>query len=253
MKKYFKGFILELKKAKEYFLCFISSLFYTPISILIYYFLFKFIINGSTGFSMTLNEILIYYAVVLFIKSTITHSMAEVYYVFSDINNGDLDLWLTKPVYYPLVRYFRSLGSVAITIPSGILFLLIILIGKYSIINIILFLISVFLGFTLLFFVMFILGSLTFWLKNVLSLRDIFWCVLAFFSGEIIPLNLISNEASFLLMNPLAGVYFLPTEVLKSPNPIYILAIQSIYVIFFMVIAFVVFKLGIVKYESQGG
>lgn len=253
MEKYLRGFHVEITKARAYFGLFLSSLIYLPVTILIYYFLFRYVIQNGGDFPMSLREVLTYYTVVLFIHATISHSMAEVYYVFRDINEGNLDLWLIRPVSYPWMRYFRSLGSVCLMVPAGLLFLLAVFFGRFRMGNILAFIGSVFLGFTLLFAVMFLLGSLTFWLKSVLTLRDIFWYVLSFFSGEILPLNLLPRGLRALADNPLASVYYLPNQVLSSPSPLPILLRQILYAGGLLALAGAVWKIGVKKYESQGG
>ena len=253
MEKYLRGFRVEVRKAREYFSSFLSSLIYLPVTVLIYYFLFRYVLQSGGNFPMSLREILTYYTVVLFIRATISHSMAEVYYVFQDINEGTLDLWLIRPVSYPLMRYFRSLGSVCLTVPAGLLFLLAVFFGRFRVGNFLAFIFSVFLGFTLLFAVMFLLGSLTFWLKSVLTLRDIFWYVLSFFSGELLPLNLLPRGLRVLVDNPLASVYYLPSQVLSSPSPLPILLRQLLYAGIFLALEGAVWKIGVKKYESQGG
>lgn len=255
MRTYFRSFLIEIYRTQEYMFSFISSLLYVPISIFIYYFLYRYILQNSAGFSMNLNEILIYYSIVLFIRSAISHSMAEVYIVFTDINTGSLDLWLSRPVSYPLVRYSHALGSVTATVPCSLLLLFFFLLfwEKLHPTQILLFLFSVFLGFSVLFFTMFLLGTFTFWIKNVLTLRDIFWVAMSLLSGEMIPLNLLPESLQFLIFNPLASIYYLPSQVLYQKSPAYILQIQLFYTLILGLSSFFFWNLGLRKYESQGG
>lgn len=254
-KPYLKCVSLEIDKGREYFLSYLSTLLYLPVSLLIYFFLFRTLMHEEESYVMTMGEILNYYTVVIFLKSAFQHAMAEVYYVYQDINRGYLDILVTKPISYPISRYCRALGSVCLTIPTSILLLAILFWGRYTFTTVLLFFLSIWLGFTLLFLVMFLLGSLTFWLKSVLTLRDIFWVVLCIFSGELIPLELFPAHFRFLQNNPLVCIYDIPYRVLNGGSGLRmeLLGFQLIHILFWGVIVIIVWNFGVKHYESQGG
>lgn len=253
-KPYLKCISLEIDKGREYFLSFLSTLLYLPVSLLIYFFLFRTFMQEESCV-MTMGQVLNYYTIVLFLKSAFQHAMAEVYYVYEDINRGYLDVLITKPISYPLSRYCRALGSVCLTIPTSVLILIILFWGKYSFSEMLVFLLSVLLGFTLLFLVMFLLGSLTFWLKSVLTLRDIFWVVLCIFSGELIPLEFFPAQFRFLQNNPLVCIYDIPYRVLNGGSGLRmeLLGFQLIHILFWGAVVAFVWNIGVKHYESQGG
>lgn len=253
-KPYLKCISLEIDKGREYFLSFLSTLLYLPVSLLIYSFLFRTFMQEESCV-MTMGQVLNYYTIVLFLKSAFQHAMAEVYYVYEDINRGYLDVLITKPISYPLSRYCRALGSVCLTIPTSVLILIILFWGKYSFSEMLVFLLSVLLGFTLLFLVMFLLGSLTFWLKSVLTLRDIFWVVLCIFSGELIPLEFFPAHFRFLQNNPLVCIYDIPYRVLNGGSGLRmeLLGFQLIHILLWGAIVAFVWNIGVKHYESQGG
>lgn len=253
-KPYLKCISLEIDKGREYFLSYLSTLLYLPVSLLIYFFLFRTFMQEESCV-MTMGQVLNYYTIVLFLKSAFQHAMAEVYYVYEDINRGYLDVLITKPISYPLSRYCRALGSVCLTIPTSVLILIILFLGKYSFAEMLVFLLSVLLGFTLLFLVMFLLGSLTFWLKSVLTLRDIFWVVLCIFSGELIPLEFFPAHFRFLQNNPLVCIYDVPYRVLNGESGLRLelLGFQLIHILFWGAVVAFVWNIGVKHYESQGG
>ena len=113
------------------------------------------------------------------------------------------------------------------------------------------FTLSLFLGFTIFFTVLGILGISTFWLKSVLTLRDIFWFILAIFSGQIFPLKIIGD--GFFKHNPLAGIYYIPSIIVQEKDKISLLLEQLMYLGVFVAILMIMWKIGIKKYESQGG
>ena len=253
-KPYLKCISLEMDKGREYFLSYLSTLLYLPVSLLIYFFLFRTFMHEESCV-MTMGEVLNYYTIVLFLKSAFQHAMAEVYYVYEDINRGYLDVLITKPISYPMSRYCRALGSVCLTIPTSILLLVVLFWGKYTFAAMLAFFLSVLLGFTLLFLVMFLLGSLTFWLKSVLTLRDIFWVVLCIFSGELIPLAFFPAQFRFLQNNPLVCIYDIPYRVLNAEGmPLaQLLGFQILHILFWGAVVTFVWNIGMKHYESQGG
>ena len=254
-KPYLKCVSLEMDKGREYFLSYLSTLLYLPVSLLIYFFLFRAFMHEEESCVMTMGEVLNYYTIVLFLKSAFQHAMAEVYYVYQDINRGFLDVLITKPISYPMSRYCRALGSVCLTIPTSILLLVILFWGKYTVTAMLAFFLSVLLGFTLLFLVMFLLGSLTFWLKSVLTLRDIFWVVLCIFSGELIPLAFFPAQFRFLQNNPLVCIYDIPYRILNGGSGLRmeLFGFQLIHILFWGIIVTLVWNMGMKHYESQGG
>ena len=253
-KPYLKCISLEIDKGREYFLSYLSTLLYLPVSLLIYFFLFRTFMQEESCV-MTMGEVLNYYTIVLFLKSAFQHAMAEVYYVYEDINRGYLDVLITKPISYPMSRYCRALGSVCLTVPTSVLILIMLFWGKHSFAAMLAFLLSVLLGFTLLFLVMFLLGSLTFWLKSVLTLRDIFWVVLCIFSGELIPLEFFPAHFRFLQNNPLVCIYDIPYRVLNGESGLRLelLGFQLIHILLWGAIVAFVWNIGVKHYESQGG
>lgn len=253
MKFYLTNILIEIQKMTEYLISFFTSLLYIPCSLLIYYFLYRSILEGGTEVVMSITELLTYYAVVLLIRATVSHAMRAVYDVFADINDGNLDLWIVQPVSYPFARFFRALGSVVVTIPSGILLLTAVLYlwNQPDLVGFLLLLISTLLGFTVLYAMMFLLGELTFWIKSVLTVRDIFWGVLTIFSGELIPLQLLPKDFRFLAYNPMACIYYMPARVLEGEWGY--LWLQGLYVLLLGVAALLVWQVGLRKYESQGG
>lgn len=254
MQRYLNRSKIEILKAREYALTFFTSMLYAPISILIPFFLWKYIYKFQNDLSgMELREILFYLITIEIVQLSYSDLMAEVYYIFQDINTGALDITITKPINYLLSRYFSAVGRVAITLPMGLIsFIAVgIFFKALNINNIIFFTLSLFLGFTLFFTVLGILGISTFWLKSVLTLRDIFWFLLAIFSGQIFPLKIIGD--GFFKHNPLAGIYYIPSIIVQEKDKISLILEQLMYLGIFVAILMIMWKIGIKKYESQGG
>ena len=211
--------------------------------------------KGQTDIAgMNFDDVIAYFMTILVVKNSMSNTMAETYYIFQDINTGNIDTLITKPIYYPLTRFFISLGRVVISMPLGIAFWIAVQLyfDKFSFVSLGYFIISLFLGFCLMFQVLCILGLLTFWLKSVLSLRDIFWYILAIFSGEVVPLAFFSGKFE-IIQHPLAGIYYIPANIINSNNMKALILEQVIYIVIFSIIIYFMWRRGIKHYESQGG
>ena len=204
---------------------------------------------------MNFDDVIAYFMTILVVKNSISNTMAETYYIFQDINSGNIDTLITKPIYYPLTRFCISIGRVVISMPLGIVFWIAVQLyfNKFTFVSLGYFIISLFLGFCLMFQVLCILGLLTFWLKSVLSLRDIFWYILAIFSGEVVPLAFFSGKFEMIKHNPLAGIYYIPANIINSNNMKALILEQVIYIVIFSIIIYFMWRRGIKHYESQGG
>ena len=97
MKKYLKSLKIEYLNSKEYFVSFVSSIFYIPITIIVYYFLWKFIMKGQADIAgMNFDDVIAYFITILVVKNSISNTMAETYYIFQDINSGNIDTLITS-------------------------------------------------------------------------------------------------------------------------------------------------------------
>ena len=98
---------------------------------------------------MNFDDVIAYFITILVVKNSISNTMAETYYIFQDINSGNIDTLITKPIYYPLTRFCISIGRVVISMPLGIVFWIAVQLyfNKFSFASLGYFIISLFLGF----------------------------------------------------------------------------------------------------------
>ena len=260
MKKYLVLISLELKKMKEYFLNVIMMISTLPVQIMIYIFMIYWLNEYQKLGEFKFSFFIMYYISILILKSIMMPAGTVCYYVYEDIRSGDLDRYLLLPISYIKKKYFENFANFIISFPLGFLIIMIANLflqagEKLIFSNIIYFFISALLGFTILFFIFEIVGILSFWFENTLSLRDIVWIVIQIFSGEMIPLFLLTEKFQFLNYLPISYIYYYPVMILqgKSGDILYIFLMQIIWIVVLFSIANFAFKIGVNKYESQGG
>lgn len=266
LKKYFHVMLIEFKKTKEFALDFVGRLIYFPIKFLIIFFIWKYVFYNSPVTSIyTFDDIIGYYFILAIVELCITPCGYITYEEWQKINNGDLNLYLSKPLYYPTYAFFQKLGNFIFSIVMGMFFIYLIkiLMGNFfnltiQLNHIVLFLISLFLGFVIMFNLFLIVGHMTFWVENVLTLRDNLWNIIRIFSGQIFPISLypqfLRNLSAAL---PFQYIYYMPISILQNKISETRILEYYIYQIIWVAILYLInqnlWKKGVSKYSAQGG
>ncbi|GFN35735.1 ABC transporter permease [Tepidimicrobium xylanilyticum] len=264
MKKYIRILQIEFCRMKEYALNFMGQIMYLPLKLLIIYLIWKFVYaSTSTIKDYTFEDIITYYFLLNIFETAIAPVGITAYQVFNDINIGNLDMYLTKPICYPLYLFCTKIGYFFWGITSGLIFLYLskAVIGiklPVNIANFALSLSNVFLGLVIMYSLFFIVGELTFWVKNILTLRDNLWNVIKLLSGQILPIaffpEILTKLSRWL---PFQYIYYVPVSIFQGKytqvQAIKHLGFQIIWVAVLSTIMIVLWATGIRKYESQGG
>lgn len=264
MKKYLCLLKIEFMKIKEYGLNFLGQLISLPIQMLVIYFIWKYVyINTSSIGSYSFYDIISYYFVLYIFEIAITPIGIVTFEVWNDINQGKLNIYLSKPISYPLFIFFSKIGYFIWSIASGIIFLYVIAIFfpvviSHNIINIILTILSSFLGIVLMFTMFFIIGVLTFWLENVLTLRDNLWNIIKILSGQIFPVTFFpaafQKISNFL---PFQYIYYVPISILQNKLAgifLYKYFIsQLLWALCMSILSWILWLIGSRRYTAQGG
>ncbi|MEO1085638.1 MAG: ABC-2 family transporter protein, partial [Acidobacteriota bacterium] len=121
-----------------------------------------------------------------------------------------------------------------------------------------LFALSVAAGFTILFTIQFLIGSLTFWFERIFGFRDMVYSVFMLFSGQLIPIALLPGWAEGLSrVLPFESVYYVPATIYAARLPmsaLLILHAQQLFWVGALVgLAMAVWGRGVSRYASQGG
>ncbi len=264
MKKYLRLIWIELRKGKEYSLNFVGQLVNLPLQLLIIYFIWKFVFQSKAAIAnYTFNDMVSYYFLLKIFESAIMPVGITAYEVWSDINQGRLNLYLSKPLYYPLYGFFTKIGYFIWGFAAGFIFLsvfgLIIPITiKLSVLRIVLSVLSAFFGMVIMYALFFYVGSLTFWVENILTLRDNLWNVIRVLSGQIFPIALFPGFLRVIAENlPFQYIYYVPVSILQgklSGSLLYAeLGKQFVWVVGMVGVMVLVWSVGNKKYSAQGG
>ncbi len=120
------------------------------------------------------------------------------------------------------------------------------------------FVLSLFLGFLLGFFLEATLGMIGFWFLEVTSLMFVYMLLNFFFSGHMFPIDLLPGIWGDLVrLLPLQYLAYFPAAVflgkVSGPELVTGLWIQFAWVVFFVVAARVAFRFGVRRYSGFGG
>ena len=122
-------------------------------------------------------------------------------------------------------------------LPSLILCILLIgITPPYSIVYLLLSLISIILGFFVLYNISFIISLLSFWFYNIWSISTIKNVIISVLSGTLMPIWFIPQSlVNFIKMTPFDTIYFIPISLylgrISSSEVIYCMAKQAIWII----------------------
>lgn len=208
------------------------------------------------------NSILLYNSLVL-IFGYLTRFFFH-YQIAFEIKNGELSKYLTKPLDYTGYWLSRVLGTKTIEGLYSLVFIVIVGIAFFGtfkgipVTNIVCCILVVALSAILNFYIYYCISLLTFWFIEVFSLFTALDFIISFLSGQIVPLDILPNKVGRLLdLLPFSyGVYF-PTKIIVGgidSQEIFIkMGIQIVWIILLSILSKVMWKIGILKYESVGG
>lgn len=218
MKKYLRVFQMNYHSASVFQLSFFLSFLAIPIQLVVTYFFWNGIL--PSGGSISSKEMVSYFLYVDILQLGFSPAMYVTHNLWGKINQGTLLVWLNRPISFPFMTFFESLSEHLMRTYFPLLAVAILgtFLGEiFSLPTFIFGIVSAFLGFILLFEIQFVIGCLTFWLKNVLVVRDVLMSILFILGGLVIPIDLtpqfIQKIASF---TPIPSVYYFPARLLAG-------------------------------------
>jgi len=261
MKKYITLFYINWQNSLQYrFSLVVYILGYSLyIGVLLYLWSAIYEEGMSVG-DYTLQELTTYYLLQLMINSVIFSYIS--WDVIDNIKNGYFSNFLVRPLDYYLYWFTvnisgKVLEAIFVVIAVGIISAF--LPGYFSLpgefITFLYFLISVFLGIILAFEMDFSVGMITFWLTQVRTFKYMLQTLILFFAGAMLPLDLfpafLTEIADFL---PFKYLVFFPVRIYlgKIDNPWPSFAILTLWIVVFYVLARLLLRRGIRRYEAVG-
>lgn len=176
-----------------------------------------------------------------------------------EIKTGTLSAHLLRPINPVIFLYTSFLGTRGVIILMAILLAVtgFLFLPSFSIIQFILFLISVFLAFIISFIFNLLVGSLTFWSPEANHLQNVASHFIRVFSGVLIPITFFPDKIKqILLLTPLPSVAYLPSIIMQTHSLNKDILTSFLSTIFWIGIllpfSFFVWRSGLKRYEAVG-
>lgn len=263
--KYF-SFVRVAKINKKIFIPnFMNDLFVLPIKFLVLYIVWSAVFNiiGTdqiNGFALW--KMILYYFIYFTATQIAGYYRQLPYTVWNEITQGDLSKFVCRPISYIKYHFFYGLGytyySAIFCLPITIIASIYFFDGIAFLAKALLFGVCLTMGIFITFFVYIMIGLLSFWTKSVFGYRDMILHVGGIFAGGIIPLSfmpdLFQNISYFL---PFRYMIYDPICILvydySFREVISVILRQGIYIVVLGVITQYMWKIGLKRYEAQGG
>ncbi|MDF2700170.1 MAG: ABC-type transport system, permease component [Haloplasmataceae bacterium] len=235
-------------------------------SLVMMIFLWQTIYKGQSeinGFGI--NEIIIYFLIVGLLG--IFASSDAMYTVSEELKQGQISMYLIKPINYKIRVFFGELGNkiglVSVMIPVSIIVIFIAsmiwnLNFDFTIFDLLLFILFIPLAFLLIYEFSYLFGLLSIYTTNVFGLSILLNIIISITSGQLIPLNFYPKSVLFIVsLMPFQYVYNFPANILLGEisylNAIIGLLILIVWICFFKVVNHLVFKFNEKKIVIFGG
>jgi len=262
-KKYWVVFTISWQKELEYRFNFFLARLRSVLVMVLLYFVWLALTKKSGRFAgYSQAELVTYVFGINFLRSVIFGAQSR--QVASDINEGALSAYLTKPVNY-LLRTFaaefaqRSLYAVT-ALGEVLLFLLLLkahLLVQRDAAVLALFALSVALAAALYFLLSYAMSLLAFWSREAMGPKFLFDWVLEFASGAYFPLDILA-PALFAIFSalPFALIMYLPMEIYLGRADLHAalrgIALQAAWIILFIPSVIWIWRQGLRKYTGEG-
>jgi ABC-2 type transport system permease protein len=266
MQKYWHVIRIGIENTLVYRVNFFLRGAFSLIPLLATIYLWQTVYRGQSGAvaGYTLAGMISYYLMVT-IVDTLTAVTEDDWQIAADIKDGNISQFLLKPINYlgyRLCLFFsgRLIFTMISVIPVGIFiyFFRHDFVAPVNGVAFGCFLFSIVLTALLQFFMSFTLALLAFWLLEVSTIIFIVFALEYIAGGHLFPLNILpAGIARVLSYTPFPYQLFFPVSVylgeVKGAALAWGICIQAGWVIFFYVVALVVWRRGIQKYSAVGG
>ncbi|MBE3519260.1 MAG: ABC-2 family transporter protein [Firmicutes bacterium] len=256
--------VLRIKRMREYSLDFLASAAFIPITMLVTLVVWRVVFGTSTLLGgYTFSGLVSYYLAVQLVSLVVHQASPVAWFVWQDINSGNLGSYLARPLDYQLLLLGKCAGPVAVYLPVAVLIYrlaafiwdlpvsleplrLAILSGIVAG------------GFLIWYLVQFICASLAFWIGKIDTLRDLVVEVFMFFSGAIVPNDLLPGVlGSVGRVLPSKYMLYVPVSVITGrislDQMLELLREEYLWVAALFIISRVLWARGTRRFEAQGG
>ena len=241
------------------------ELFINVLFMLVYVYLWKALYTGQTSVEgYDLNKILTY-IVVSQTLLTFTFTLRVARIIEEKVRTGEVVTDLMKPVDFQLMILTTAVGTSSHTVLFNMLPKFLLFYGAFglslpsSLLTLSLFIVSVVLGYIILFSIEFIIGIFAFWLVEIRGIYFlVIWGLSMLFSGYFLPLEFYpASLAKVAAVLPFRAIIYFPTAIytgqLIEESLVTALLIQLTWVAALMGIGRVAYRAAFRKLVIQGG
>lgn len=186
------------------------------------------------------------------------------WFIHHEIRDGNIAIYLTKPIDYQVYNLFANLGSlfvslVAISIPTALMLTFIFRVKVAFGIGLFLFPLSLFMAFLISFSIDYFIGLMGFYSESVWGLSTTKEIIVTVFSGALIPLQFFpAAMQKVLYWLPFQAIYHTPLMMLTRPNQsltvfLSMLLIQLIWAVLLFLVARLFYTQAIKVLRIAGG
>lgn len=220
MKKYFVVMRNTWNEMLTYRVNFVAWRIRSVIQLLTMYFLWLAVLPQNAKIADYNQSLMLTYILgTSFISAVVLSSRTQE--IGENINNGDLSVFLIRPINYFGFWFWKDLGDKAMNILFSVveLFLIFMILRppffiQTNIMFLNFFFISVLLAIILYFLLSSLLGLIGFWSQDVWAPRFIFWILIAFFAGSLFPLDILPKPIfSLFSILPFSSLLYLPLKI----------------------------------------
>lgn len=227
-------------------------------NVFIYLFWVTALSSGISNSGYTTQSLGIYYLLIILVGQF-------VYFNFWDIANSIRDdlisVEIAKPYNFALKSFCITLAAKLLKV--GITFTILVILLRvsrfeFTVVRLLLFVLSLIFASMIRFFVGMSIGLLAFWFKRVHGFNALFWQIGGLFSGELIPVDLLpALMLRISVFLPFSFITYFPVSLiiknLDSTKILFGFISQIFWIIIFGFIYLVLWRRGIRKLESAGG
>lgn len=217
--------------------------------------------GGEIG-DYKLADMIFYYLGAIFI-GVVVKGMDVAWFIGDEIRLGQLNAFLLSPIDYFWQKFYSFLGGLVfrglaatLLFGVGLYFLAEKFSFQFSFSRLVAFLFLVFFSYLLNWLIFYIVGISTFWFGFVWALNYSMQTMANFLEGALIPLDLLPSWLNALNnFLPFKYIIFVPVSVFTGRLEITwsVFVIPLIWVLLLYILARLLFKVGLKKYEGFGG
>ncbi|KMT21920.1 ABC transporter permease [Clostridium cylindrosporum] len=261
MNKYMKLIAMSFKENTVYRSKVILYIIGGLIQVFMYYYIWNAVFdNGGNvigGYSRLefITYIIVSFSLSGVMPSSVSNALSK------DVRTGDIVSLMTKPISIDYYYLFYNIGDGIIT---GIFMgLPLFIIGYFYLgvmlpYNILTFIISLALGFVVVFYLNFIIGQLSFFTTSVVGIVIAYQSVSMFLSGSIVPLSLLPGSVRTVIeVLPFKSGFSIPLNIylgkISGEEVVYNILFQVMWIFILKFLSDRIYKLGLEKNSILGG